>query len=635
MKHTTVGVAGHIDHGKTALVRALTGMETDRLAEEQARGMSIVLGFAHWAAPEGEIDLIDVPGHERFVHTMIAGATGIEAVLLVIAADERVMPQTREHVALTELLGVRKGLVVVTKADLVTDADERARVEAEARASLQETFLGDAPLLWASARTGEGMDALRAALRRLLAEAVPPAPLPQFFLPVDRAFTMTGHGTVVTGTLRRGALCVGQMAEIVPGGRRAEVRGLEVHGQSVVRAEPGWRTAVNLRGVRKDGVRRGDALAAPDSLHPTRLLDVELRLLPDARPLPRGQTVRLHYGTSDVLARVHPLGRDGLAPGELCLAQLRLTDDVRVPVRERFVIRSVSPVQTLGGGVIVDAAPARHRHADAEARGRVQALSTGGVTDRIRAKLEEAREAGRTADRLATDLGLTSAQVEAALDDLAVVRVGPLALLQDVFDALCHRAIEVAHGFHADHPTRRGMPREDLRHKLPKSLAPAILAQVLDVTARQGLLATEDGLVREAGFSPEAMLSPVERAIAAEIEDAFRRGGLKPPDVSEVLKADRRRKNLYHLLRESGRLVETSDRDSGRVVVFHREAVAEAARRLHETSFDADGATVSELNRILGITRKYAIPLLEHLDALGVTRRVGDMRVLARSSNDG
>ncbi len=634
MKHITVGVAGHIDHGKTALVRALTGTETDRLAEEQARGMSIVLGFAHLKTPEGEIDLIDVPGHERFVHTMIAGATGIEAVLLVIAANERVMPQTREHVALAELLGVRQGLVVVTKSDLVSDPVERDLVEDETRAYLQDTFLRDAPLLWASAQTGEGLDALQGALWGLLERAERVPELPQFYLPIDRAFTMTGHGTVVTGTLRRGALRVGQTVEIVPGGRRAEVRGLEVHGSPVTQAEPGRRTAVNLRGIGKGDVRRGDALATPGALRPTRLLDVELRLLPDAPPLTRGQTVRLHFGTQDALARVHPLDGERVSPGAMVLAQLRLTDEVQVPVHERFVLRAVSPVETLGGGVIVDAAPRRHRHADADAQGRVQALASGDATARTRAKLEEAAEAGVNVFHLAADLGLSSAQVNTALAALPVVCVGGLALLQDTLDALGHRAIQTAHGFHADHPTRRGMPREDLRRRLPKTLAPATFGAVLDALARQGLLATEDGLVREADFSPEAMLSPVERAIAAEMEDRFRRGGLKPPNPTDVIGSDRRRKNLYHFLRESGRLVETTDRDSGRVVVFHGEAVAEAARRLRQTSLGPEGATVSELNTILGITRKYAIPLLEHLDAQGVTKRVGDRRVLREGNND-
>ena len=627
MRHITVGVAGHIDHGKTALVRALTGMETDRLAEEQARGMSIVLGFAHLALPEGEIDLIDVPGHERFVHTMIAGATGIAAVLLVIAADEIVMPQTREHVALTELLGVQKGLVVLTKSDLMSDPDERALVEAEARGFLADTFLRDSPTVWASAVTGEGLDDLRARLRHLLAEAVPPAELPHFYLPVDRVFSMTGHGTIVTGTLRRGTLRVGQSVELVPGGTRVEVRGLEVHGRSVERAESGWRTAVNLRGVKKDGVQRGDALATPDALRPTRFLDVELRLLPDVPPLRRGQTVRLYYGTAEALARVHPLDGDELAPGAQGLAQLRLADETMVPVHERFVIRAVSPVETLGGGRIVDAAPPRHRQADADALRRVRALSAGDLTDKVREKLREAREAGQEVTRLAADLGLPPAPVEAALAGLPVVRVGGLVMDPMVFDDLGLKTLEAVHQFHAAHPTQRGMPREELRRRLPAALAPLVFQRMLDDAVRQGQLATEEGLVKESGFSSEALLSPVERTIASEIEDRFRQGGLRPPNLKDVLGTDRRRKNLYHFLRESGKLVETTDRTSNAVVTFHALAIAEAERRLAHALSGGVGATVSELNQSLGLTRKYAIPLLEYFDARGVTKRVGDVRV--------
>ncbi|MBV9850051.1 MAG: selenocysteine-specific translation elongation factor [Armatimonadetes bacterium] len=627
MKHITVGVAGHIDHGKTALVRALTGMETDRLKEEQERGMSIVLGFAHLSLPEGEVDMIDVPGHERFVHTMIAGATGMEAVLLVVSANESVMPQTREHVALTELLGVQKGLVVITKGDLAPDTDERALVEEEAREFLAGTFLQDAPTVWTSAVTGEGLDELREALRGLLRQAAPPPELPYCYLPIDRVFTMAGHGTVVTGTLRRGALRVGQGVEIVPGARRAEVRGLEVHGRGVAQAEPGWRTAVNLRGVKKEDIGRGDALATPDALRPTRLLDVELQTLPGVRPLRRGQTVRLHYGTGEALARVHPLDRDEMVPGERGLAQLRLADEVMVPVQERFVIRAVSPVETLGGGVIVDAAPQRHRRADADALRRVRALSAGAVVEKVREKLLEAREAGQEVAHLAAGLALTPVQADAALAEMPVVRAGGLALHQTFFDDLCRKASEAVHQFHAAHPTQRGMPREELRRRLPAALAPPLFGRVLDELVRQGRLEATDALVKEVGFSPAAMLTAVERAIAQEIEEQFRRGGLHPPNLKDVLGQDRRRKNLYHYLRESGRLVETLDRTSNRVVTFHCAAVAEAERRLEQALASGPGATVSELNQVLGTTRKNAIPLLEHFDARGVTKRVGDARV--------
>jgi selenocysteine-specific elongation factor len=609
MKHLTVGVAGHIDHGKTALVRALTGIETDRLLEERERGMSIVLGFAHGQFPGGEIDIIDVPGHERFVHTMIAGATGI-------AANERIMPQTREHVDLTGLLGVRQGLVVFTKSDLVPEAGERREIETEARAFLAETFLRAAPLLWFSAVTGEGLETVRDALGGLLQDAAPRRELPGFYLPVDRAFSMTGHGTVVTGTLRQGRLRAGQSVEVVPGSRRAEVRGLEIHGQAVSEAEPG----------RRGEITRGDALAQPGALRPTRLLDVNLTLLPNVRPLGRGQCVRLHYGTAETLARVHPLNGQALQPGETALAQLRLAEEISVPVHERCIIRALSPVETLGGGVIVDSQPQRHRQGDEEAAERVQILAVGRPAERLGAKLHEAGLAGVSEERIAGDLGLTAAQAEAALAAWPTIRVGNSWILQEFITALEERAVETVHQFHAAHPTLRGMPQEELRQRLPNTVSAPLLGHVLAELAAQGLLTRMDGLVREASFSPEAMLSPVERAIATEIESQFRHGGLKPPDPKLVIGNDRRRKNLYHFLRESGRLIEATDSFSGRIVTFHADAIADARQSLAAILDASAGATVSEINGKLGITRKYGVPLLEHFDHEGLTRRVGDAR---------
>ena len=328
-------------------------------------------------------------------------------------------------------------------------------------------------------------------------------------------------------------------------------------GRQWTSAQPGRRVAVNLRGVKKEQLGRGDALATPDALRPTRFLDVQLRLLPDAKSLRRGQTVRLHFGTMDALARVHPLDGETLTPGETALAQLRLADELFVPVHERFVIRAVSPAATLGGGVIVDAAPQRHRRADADSLRRVQTLSGDDATGKVREKLMEAREAGQEINRLAVDLALAPEQVSAALAELNAVRVGGLALHRDIFDALCLKALEAVHQFHAAHPTQRGMPREDLRRRLPLVLPLPLFGCVLDETVRQRHLEAEDGLVREVGFSSEALLSPVERAIASEIEAAFLRGGLKPPSLKDVVGTTGGARILYHYLRESGKLVET------------------------------------------------------------------------------
>ncbi len=622
-KHITVGVAGHVDHGKTALVRALTGTETDRLKEEQARGMSIALGFAHLALPGGVVDLIDVPGHEKFVRTMIAGATGLDAALLVVAANERVRPQTVEHVALLGLLGVRCGLVVLGKSDLVMEPEERARVEAEVRTFLLPTFLRGADIVWASALMGEGLARVADALAGLLAASAPRPEWPYFTLPVDRAFTITGQGTIVTGTLRRASLRVGQMVEIWPRGLRAEVRGLEVHGRAVPIAQPGWRTAVNLRGVKKEDVAHGDTLATVGALRPTRLLDAELTVLESAvRPVKRGQAVTLHWGTAEVAARVYPLGPVEIAPGVSSPTQFRLAEDAVVPVGEAFVIRAPSPPETLGGGHIVDSYPAKHTRVYEDVLRSFHVLAHGTATDRLRVKLREAGPAGRDRRELTLDLGLDAG---ALTPDVAHF-CGGLALDSEVFTTLAAQARDGVRAFHAKNPLRRGLPREELRRLLPRSLAPVAFASLLEAAARAGTLETTAGLVRESGYNPEEALSPIEREIAGEVEARFRDGGLKPPDLGDVLKRDRRRKNVYHFLSEAGRLTPAVGGAEGRTVVFHAEAIAAATQRLQSASW-GDGLSVSELDAILGTTRKFAIPLLEHLDALGITRRRGDRRV--------
>ena len=548
----------------------------------------IVLGFAHLALPGGEVDLIDVPGHERFVKTMIAGATGIDAALLVVAANERVKPQTVEHVALMGLLGVKRGMVVVSKSDLAPDEDERALVAEELSDFLYGTFLQDAPLLFASAVTGEGLDGIMAAFQDLLAQADPPREQSYFTLPVDRAFTITGQGTIVTGTLRRGPLRAGQTVEIWPGGLKAEVHGLEVHGQAVTVAPPGWRTAVNLRGIKKDEVVHGDTLATVGALRPTRLLDAELTLLVSAdKPVKRGQALALHFGTSELTVRVYPLGQPEIAAGAKAFVQFRLAEDAVVPTGEPFIIRSPSPVETVGGGKIVDPYPAKHTHVDEAVLRAVQALAHGTPEERLREKLRAAGPGGRDARQLTLDLGIAPDALTPSLP--AMFCSGGLVLDADVFSILRGQTQALVAQFHTVYPTRRGMPQEELRRRLPRTLKPAAYHYLLEDLTAAGTLQTLDGLVRRAGYSPEAALSAVERGIAQEIEAEFRLGGLKPPDMDAVLKRDRRRKSLYHFLVEAGALVPTTERSSNKTVVFHRDAVAEAERLLCSALSDGEG----------------------------------------------
>ena len=630
MKQITVGVAGHIDHGKTALVRALTGQETDRLAEEQARGMSIVLGFAHLGLPEGEIDLVDVPGHEKFVHTMIAGATGIEAVLLVVGANERIQPQTDEHVALTQLLGVRRGLVVVTKSDLVPGEEERARVQQEIKEGLGGTFLANAPLVWASAITGEGLGAVKSGLRDLLADAVSAPELSFCCLPIDRAFSITGYGTVVTGTLRRGGLHVGQSVQIWPRGTRAEVRGLEVHGLPVKHVLPGRRVAVNLRGIKKEDVARGDLLATPDALTPTRFLDAHLTLLPSApRPLKNGQTVRLHWGTSETDARAHALDADEIAPGASGFVQWRLAQLVVASAREAFVVRDLSPVQTLGGGIVLDANPPRHRRHDPATLERLAILLHGTPAQRADAKLREAGSGGSDARRLAAALGVPTPALEEALAASVplVLCSGGLMLHRDIFNALQADIVRAVGEFHAAHPTLAGLPVAELRRNLPPALKPPALARLLEDLVRQGRVQWQGGMVRDAKWTAGAGLSARERVLVQELEQSFRDGGLQPPLPKEVVGTDKQRRDLFHYLIQQNILIEAVDKTNNRTLFFHRDALLDARRRLEAGLARGAALSVSQLNGVLGTTRKFSIPLLEHFDRQGIIRREGDLRV--------
>lgn len=630
MKQITIGVAGHIDHGKTALVRALTGQETDRLAEEQTRGMSIVLGFAHLGLPEGEIDLVDVPGHEKFVHTMIAGATGIDAVLLVIAANECIQPQTEEHIALTQLLGVRKGIVVITKSDLVPGKEDRVRVQGEIAHGLAHTFLAQSPLVWASAHTGEGLDTVKRGLRDLLLEAEPVPELPFCCLPIDRAFSMTGYGTVVTGTLRRGGMHVGQSVQIWPHGTRAEVRGLEVHGLPVKHAGPGRRVAVNLRGIKKDEVARGDLLATPNVLGSTRYLDAYLILLPSApRPVKNGQTVRLHWGTLETEARAHLLDAEEIAPGDAGFVQWRMAQPVVAPPQEPFVVRALSPVETLGGGTLLDTNPARHRRFDPDTLERLAVLRHGTLPQRADAKLREAGSAGSNARYLAIALGVPLLALEEALSVSVplVLCSGGLMLHRDTFNVLGTDIGRHVRDFHAAHPTLPGLPLAELRANLLPALKPPALARILEDLVRRGRVHWEDGLVRDAAWTAGAGLDPRERALVQELEMCFRDSGLQPPRPEDAVGTDKKRRSLFQYLIQQKMIIEAVDKTNNRTIFFHRDALADARHRLEIGLASGAALSVSQLNTVLGTTRKFSIPLLEYFDRQEVIRREGDLRV--------
>ncbi len=632
-----IGTAGHIDHGKTALVRALTGVDADRLPEEKRRGITIDLGFAELDLGDVRVGFVDVPGHERFVKNMLAGAHGIDAVALVIAADEGVMPQTREHFDICSLLEVKSGLVVITKTDTV-DEELLELVRAEAAELVAGSFLEGAPVVAASARTGEGLEELKRVLREV-ALAVPARSSETVArLPVDRAFTMRGFGAVVTGTLVAGEISEGQELELLPAGLRVRVRGLQVHGAAVRAAGAGQRTAVNLGGVEAASVERGMVLAPVGRLIPTQMLDARVEVLKSAaRALRTRQRVRVHLGTAEVLARVAVLEEAGeVEPGASGFAQLRLEAPVAALPGERFIIRSYSPQRTIAGGEILDAHAARHRRREHErARARLSGLTEADRAGRLAFFVESAGEAGARHAELSARTGWREEVLEAALGEALgrglLVESEGVSVSRAVFERLTQRAREEVEAHHAREPLSRGMARETLREQVFAHAAPEVFRAALREAEGRGELVSERELVRSSRHSLE--LSTADAELRDRLENIYREAGLEAPTLEEALaraggpgaRPEHTRK-ILRLLLDAGALVRVRED-----LLFHREALdglvaalGEYAAR-HEPERLIDVAAFKELS---GVSRKYAIPLLEHFDRTRVTRRAGDRRII-------
>ncbi len=623
MTRLVAGVIGHVNHGKTALVGALTGIETDRLPEERARGMSIALGFAHCAVAGGEIDLIDMPGHERFVRTMVSGATGMEAVLLVVDAREGVMPQTSEHLDIAALLGVDKVVLAVSRVDLAHEAavaaSQRGALAAAARAGL--LVLATARC---SARTGQGLDDLRGALSLLLGAAPARADDGFCYLPVDRAFSIAGHGTVVTGTLRRGAVAAGDTVEIMPAGLLARVRGLQVHGQRVPAAQPGQRVAVNLRGVEVAQLPRGVALATPGALGQSSWMSVRLRAVPGAPALRTTQTVRLLAGTAEVQARLRLLDRDSLAAGETALAQLQCSDPFAAPAREKFILRAGSPSATVAGGVLLEPQGRRQRRHSGPVLARLGDLAccveAGDLGKIVAGELARAGLAGLALDGLGRLAGISAARAASLLGPGDRVSHG-VAMSAEALRQAMAQAMRVL-----------GRESDGLAQGQLATLMPQVGAAVLEEAVRRLVAAGRVSRVGAALRVPRPELDRVaaQRAqkMAGEIAERVRAAGLTPPDEGEIAPDPGSRGLLDRLVRE-GVLVRAPDRVQKRAVLFHREAVEGARRRLAPLLADGQGLLVKDIGAILGISRKFSVPLLEHLDSVRFTRRVAERRVLA------
>ena len=607
-------------------MRALTGTDPDRLKEEKERGITIDLGFAHAELGEGIVaSFVDVPGHERFVRHMLAGAHGIDAVVLVIAADESVMPQTREHFHICRLLGVPRGLVVLTKCDLA-DADTRAIAEMEALELVAGSFLDGRPVVPVSARTGEGLDGLREALLALAREAPLRSSEGLLRLPVDRVFSMKGFGTVVTGTLVAGELATGEEVEALPSGRRARVRGLQVHGETVERATAGTRTAVNLAGDAAF-LARGEVLARPGTLRPTRMIDAELHLLPGARPLADGARVRVHAASAEVLARVRLLGAEALEPGRSALAQLRLETAGVVGRGDRLVLRSYSPSETIGGAVVVDPLPPRRRSSDRAAVERLREATS--LLAAAEAFVAEAGPAGIDAPLLAARLAVPLARLAAELPAApALVELGQdpaVVLARASLHRLGGEALAALEAFHRDQPLKEGMPREELRTRVFREAPSVAFDRVLADLAAEGrvrllpdLVAAARHEVRLSAGEEEARLLLVTEAQAAGVT------GVEVPALAARSGRDPR------LLDRVARVL-VAERVLGRVgdaLLVHADHLAALKRQVRERWPPGSKVEVPAFKELLGLSRKHAIPLLEYLDRERVTRRAGNDRVV-------
>jgi selenocysteine-specific elongation factor len=622
MKNIIVGTAGHIDHGKTALVKALTGIDADRLEEEKRRGITIDIGFAHLQlTPQVRLGFVDVPGHERFVKNMLAGVGGIDLVLFVVAADESIKPQTREHFDICRLLGIRRGILVLTKADLV-DKDILDLVRLEMEEFVAGSFLENAPVVAVSSTTGAGIGDLRGELERVSLEVTEKSAAGHFRLPIDRAFSAKGFGTVVTGTLISGSVKRDEEVELYPTGRKLRVRGIEVHGKAADRATAGQRTAVNVADIEPAEIARGMVLAAPGRFHVARLLDCSIDLLASAKPLKHRAPVHFHAGTAEIEAEVRLLtGAGVLKPGETAYARIVLREPALLLPGDRFIIRMFSPVVTIGGGTVLDTGGVRYRKKD-NAHARLDVLAGADVAAKVGLLVRESKFGMSFADLVART-GLMERDLE------AVARAGQLVLLRQPqswladrkwFDHSKARLVESMQAFHRANPLLPGIARQDLRGR-DLAQAPGFVFEALLTEAKE--LAVEGEIVRLRNH--KVVFKQDEEQARAAMERAFEQAGLAAPTVSEVLaksgvESARARSLLQILLREK-RLIRINEE-----LVFHRSAL-ESLRHLL-AGRKAERFNVGAFKDWTGISRKYAIPLLEYLDREHVTRREGDERLV-------
>lgn len=635
MRHAIVGTAGHVDHGKTTLIKALTGIDADRLRQEKERGMTIDLGFAPIVLPSGQVaGVVDVPGHERFIKNMLAGAHGVDVALLVVAANEGVMPQTQEHLDILQLLGVCEGVVAITKADLAEDEEWLELVVEDVRESLAGTSLSEAPVIPVSASTGYGLDELLASIDLAVGRAVLGDEEWGFArLPIDRVFAMPGHGTVVTGTLTSGRIKPGDRLELLPAGSIVRVRQAQVHGRTVDEAVRGQRVALNLAGVDRNGIERGMVIVEPGMIEPSSMFDVELTLLESTDAIKHGERMHLHIGTAEVLCRVRTIGTDEAGPGQRVFAQLELEEEVAATRNDRLIIRTYSPVRTAGGGRILATSRGRRRRFREETLRDFQILSAGDESALARlfsSRFVSERSEPASPRDVAQAMCADPAHVRDILEEGAAqgwaVAFGDLPdgrsyMPRDDWDQVVEVIVESLSQYHVREPLRAGMAREELRTRTMPSWDGRSFSMLV---AR----AAKDGFVEERGTvvalpSHDVLLSSEQQKARERLEAAYLSSLMSPPERGRALAGGISEAILDYLI-DLGVLVRV-----GPELLFHRDALSRAVEIVRELGAGGRSFTAAQFRDACGNTRKYAVALLEYLDASRITVRIGDERVLA------
>ena len=633
MKQIILGTAGHIDHGKTSLIKALTGIDADRLKEEKERGITIELGFAYMELPSGQLlGIVDVPGHEKFVKNMVAGATGIDLVALIIAADEGVMPQTREHLEVCQLLNIKNGLVVLTKIDMV-ESDWLELVKEDVTDYISGTFLENAPIIEVSSTTGDGLEDLVKAIDNLI-EEIPERDLGNFFrLPVDRVFTMKGFGTVVTGTTVSGRISVGDEVTIYPQGLSSRIRGIQVHNRDVNQIKAGLRTAINLQSTEKGQIQRGNVLTAKDSLRSTYMIDVELALLPTThRKLKNRAKARFHTGTSEIISTVLLLDRDELEQGDICFAQIRLDQPTAVLQGDHFILRSYSPVRTIGGGKILNPLPLKKKRFSETVLAELELLNSGDLQEKAEQFVRMGRFRGIDSDELQFLTNSSKKRLDEAIKLLlAQKRITqynkePVAFIHAEFlEKANNEIISTITGYHHDFPLKAGFIKEELRSRTIGSRNQRLFNFIINKLIQDGTIVQEKELLRLKDH--RVTLAQDQEKIRRQIEEIYLKGGLQPPYFKELKDRlpEKTGTEVLEVMIKDGILIKVKED-----LYFHRDAIEDLKNRL--TAFLKENGEIStpQFKEMTSVSRKYTIPIIEFFDRSQITVRVGDNRVLRK-----